>query len=414
MADLVEIAEFTPGIFQVETSTAVMGGPPNLATKTGGPNIAAQQLANRTLYNKQEIEALKLALGNIDVSAQINAAIAALVNGAPGALDTLNELAAAIGDNESELAALLAQIAALSTKVDGAGVPIGQVSGFHSSVAPAGWVVCDGSAVTALYPDLRTHLLAQPGVVTDVIGNPLLPDYRGEFMRGLDAGRGVDTGRVLGSAQSWAIENIVGTFDGNVNDNNSIKTGTFYVQSTSVTGSGSDGVAGGGSVGFDASRTVQTSNETRPRNIAALFCMKAADQALTGGMADLAQLLTSVATQAEAEAGVDDTKVMTALKVAQALTNAGFALSEHVFGVGQTRTDVTGLRPANLSIHNNTPKMRHILFEANSNTTLSTSVDGVVWVSHPLVNAYDQGSFFVMPWEHYKVNKTTSTFWEIS
>jgi len=36
---------------------------------------------------------------NIDVTADINAAVAALVDGAPATLDTLNELAAAIGDN---------------------------------------------------------------------------------------------------------------------------------------------------------------------------------------------------------------------------------------------------------------------------------------------------------------------------
>jgi len=33
-----------------------------------------------------------------------------------------------------------------------------------------------------------------------------LPDLRGEFIRGLDAGRGVDTGRTLGSGQGDAIQ----------------------------------------------------------------------------------------------------------------------------------------------------------------------------------------------------------------
>jgi hypothetical protein len=33
------------------------------------------------------------------------------------------------------------------------------------------------------------------------VTGPVLPDYRGEFLRGWDAGRGVDIGRSLGSKQ---------------------------------------------------------------------------------------------------------------------------------------------------------------------------------------------------------------------
>jgi len=117
MADLVENPVYETGIYQIETTDSVVGGPPDLATKQGVTNIPAQQLGNRTAYLLAELQALQTDLSNIDVSAQINAAISALVNGAPGALDTLNELAAAIGDNDNELAALLAQIAALSSQV---------------------------------------------------------------------------------------------------------------------------------------------------------------------------------------------------------------------------------------------------------------------------------------------------------
>jgi hypothetical protein len=40
------------------------------------------------------------------ITDDINVAIAGLVDGAPGALDTLNELAAALGDNESAIATI--------------------------------------------------------------------------------------------------------------------------------------------------------------------------------------------------------------------------------------------------------------------------------------------------------------------
>jgi phage-related tail fiber protein len=53
MATLVEQPVFEPGIFQLETSTPVLGGP-------GGPsNAQAQALANRTLYLKNEVDGLK-------------------------------------------------------------------------------------------------------------------------------------------------------------------------------------------------------------------------------------------------------------------------------------------------------------------------------------------------------------------
>ncbi|EPU2804899.1 phage tail protein, partial [Escherichia coli] len=39
-----------------------------------------------------------------------------------------------------------------------------------------------------------------------------LPDLRGEFIRGWDDGRGVDTGRGILSAQGDAIRNITGWF----------------------------------------------------------------------------------------------------------------------------------------------------------------------------------------------------------
>jgi hypothetical protein len=51
MANLVEVNEFTAGIFQLEVTTPALGGP-------GGPmNSQAQSLANRTLYLKTALEA---------------------------------------------------------------------------------------------------------------------------------------------------------------------------------------------------------------------------------------------------------------------------------------------------------------------------------------------------------------------
>lgn len=96
-----------------------------------------------------------------------------------------------------------------------------------------------------------------------------LPDLRGEFLRGWDDGRSVDAGRVFGSAQMDAMQNIVGTFS---QGGSAGGTGPF-----STTGS-YGGVGQNAQVNytstFDASRVVRTSTEERPRNVAVLACIK--------------------------------------------------------------------------------------------------------------------------------------------
>lgn len=54
------------------------------------------------------------------ITSQINAAIQALVAGAPGALDTLNELAAALGDDANFAATVTGQLAAAQATADAA------------------------------------------------------------------------------------------------------------------------------------------------------------------------------------------------------------------------------------------------------------------------------------------------------
>jgi microcystin-dependent protein len=82
----------------------------------------------------------------------------------------------------------------------------GTVLPFAGTTAPSGWLLCEGQAVSrATYPELFAQLGIQFGA-GDSTTTFNLPDTRGEFIRGLDNGRGVDAGRGRGDPQSDAIK----------------------------------------------------------------------------------------------------------------------------------------------------------------------------------------------------------------
>lgn len=80
--------------------------------------------------------------------------------------------------------------------------PSGTVVALAGEAVPYGWLECHGAAVSrqtyaTLFAVIGTHYGAGDGRTTFN-----LPDLRGEFIRGWDAGRGRDAGRVLGSWQA--------------------------------------------------------------------------------------------------------------------------------------------------------------------------------------------------------------------
>ena len=154
----------------------------------------------------------------------------------------------------------------------------GMVAFFARATAPAGWLVCDGSLVSrASYP----ALFAAVGVVFgagDGATTFKLPDLRGEFVRGLDGGRGVDAARVLGSSQGSA----------NLSHSHTATTAGAgaHVHGLPVFGEygGWGGGGQGGGVGSSQTEsagahshavTVSSSGsaESRPRNVALLACI---------------------------------------------------------------------------------------------------------------------------------------------
>lgn len=152
----------------------------------------------------------------IATTAFVQAAITALINGAPATLDTLKEIAAAINNDPKfsttinnalsgkqpldetlthlsgkDVAGLLAYLGL----GEGSALPVGVPVPWPSATPPSGWLKCNGAAFSAeAYPELAK---AYP--------TNKLPDLRGEFIRGWDDGRGVDSGRTLLTNQEHAV-----------------------------------------------------------------------------------------------------------------------------------------------------------------------------------------------------------------
>ncbi|SPZ24445.1 Phage Tail Collar Domain [Providencia rettgeri] len=132
--------------------------------------------------------------------------------------------------------------------------PVGAPIPWPQATAPTGFLVCNGQSFNK-----TTYPLLAKAYPTGV-----LPDLRGEFLRGLDAGRGVDIGRTFLSSQldenkehnhSVVLKNATGN---GANDQHAMRTLAISVSNSTYTTEKSGG------------------KESRPRNIAFLYIVRAA------------------------------------------------------------------------------------------------------------------------------------------
>lgn len=174
------------------------------------------------------------------------------------------------------------------------GIPAGAVMQFAGNVAPAGWLKANGAAISrTTYPRLWAwaqasgNLAASEGAKQAGQFGPgngsttfTIPDLRGEFVRGWDDSRGVDSGRGIGSAQAQDYQSHGhGVTDPghthslnyqvplNIGDNDRGANSSLFsvdnsvVPTTAASGTGISIQNSGGT-------------ETRPRNVALLYCIK--------------------------------------------------------------------------------------------------------------------------------------------
>jgi len=75
---------------------------------------------------------------------------------------------------------------------------VGAIAYFPNETPPIGWLVCDGSSLNINdYQDLYTCIGNTYNGSSQASGTFNIPDLRGEFIRCLDNGRGIDSGRTL-------------------------------------------------------------------------------------------------------------------------------------------------------------------------------------------------------------------------
>jgi hypothetical protein len=184
--------------------------------------------------------------------------------------------ASAIADGSVSTAKIVdanVTLAKLVTAVQNALVPAGAVQAFAMNSAPAGWLAADGSNVNrttyaALFSAIGTTYGAGDGSTTFA-----LPDLRGIFVRGSGSQTisGITYNKTFAAKEGDAMQghrhalengdqlwaNGFGSYNFNVGGFNPLKTLAVLDPTT-------DGTNG----------TPRTASETRPANIALLYCIK--------------------------------------------------------------------------------------------------------------------------------------------
>jgi hypothetical protein len=169
------------------------------------------------------------------------------------------------------------------------GIPVGTTIWVNGTAAPAGFLKENGALVSrGDFSALWAYAQASGRVVSEAAwaagdwgafssgdGSTTfrIPDSRGEFVRGLDDGRGVDSGRLLGARQADELRSHDHTASSSVSYSNGVPVkndtwGTYgyifggdrYMDPTNVSVSTTIGNTGGA--------------ETRPRNVSKLACIK--------------------------------------------------------------------------------------------------------------------------------------------
>jgi microcystin-dependent protein len=147
----------------------------------------------------------------------------------------------------------------------GPGLSAGAVIYHASSTPPTGFIKANGASLsTSTY----AALFAAIGYTFGGSGGSFnVPDLRGEFLRGWDDSRGVDSGRSFGSAQA-------DEFKSHTHTGSSLAAGTIWLSRYQLSGGTWPNERDGNTSGTGSPTGATGGTETRPRNVALLACIK--------------------------------------------------------------------------------------------------------------------------------------------
>ncbi|HBB1472878.1 TPA: phage tail protein [Escherichia coli] len=227
----------------------------------------------------------------IATTAFVKSAIAAMVGSAPAALDTLNELAAALGNDPNFATTMLNALAGkqpldntltnlsgkdvaglLSYLGLGEGAPAIGVPFFWPSAAMPNTVIDSWSSMVFLKFNGAKFSATDYPVLAKVFPSLVLPEARGDFIRIWDDGRGVDSGRGLLSTQSDMMKQFTLQYYG---PSAGTGTRTVFALRSNANGIYTSGISQNDGSGTAAAFNVPGGTETRPRNIAFNFLVRA-------------------------------------------------------------------------------------------------------------------------------------------
>lgn len=159
-------------------------------------------------------------------------------------------------------------------------IPKGAVLPFAMSAIPEGWLKCNGAAISRTVYNNLFSLIGTTYGAGDGSTTYNLPDLRGEFVRGWDDSRGVDTSRTLGTNQGSANLSHAHTITDPKHTH--VVTLTSGAAGSSVGNNVSAGLSNNLSAVVNTMSSVATGitinnsgdTESRPRNVALMYCIK--------------------------------------------------------------------------------------------------------------------------------------------
>ena len=272
---------------------AAINNDPNFSTTINNALALKAPLSSPALTGTPTAPTAAQSVNNTQIAttAFVKSAIAGMVGSAPAALDTLNELAAALGNDPNFATTMLnalagkqpldntltnlsgKDVAGLLTYLGlGEGAPAIGVPFFWPSAAMPNTVIDSWSGMVFLKFNGAKFSATDYPVLAKVFPSLVLPEARGDFIRIWDDGRGVDSGRGLLSTQSDLMKQFTLQYYG---PSAGTGTRTVFALQSNANGIYTSGISQNDGSGTAAAFNVPGGTETRPRNIAFNFLVRA-------------------------------------------------------------------------------------------------------------------------------------------